>query len=217
MCCRQLLRALCEMLCTARLHAMLWLLMPYVFFHLWWRSRKQPEYLEHIGERFGRYRSDCYKPVIWIHTVSVGETRAAVTLVHSLRERYPDHQILLTHTTPTGRAASEQLYGDDVFVCICPMTTPLPCDVFCATFGRASACCWKPRSGSTLSTLATLNQFHCCCSMRDFRKNLRQVMRVFPHSLALDCMSCISLRRKPKMMLFASPAWAIVPCRDGQS
>ncbi|MDR0480334.1 MAG: hypothetical protein LBG66_00445, partial [Gallionellaceae bacterium] len=33
----------------------LWLLLPYVFFHLLWRARKQPEYLRHIGERFGRY------------------------------------------------------------------------------------------------------------------------------------------------------------------
>ena len=92
----------------------LWLLLPYVLFHLLWRARKQREYLQHIGERFGRYEAGTDKPAIWLHTVSVGETRAAATLVQQLRERYPDHRILLTHTTPTGRAASEQLYGDDV-------------------------------------------------------------------------------------------------------
>ena len=32
---------------------LLWLLLPYTFFHLQWRARKQPEYLKHIGERFG--------------------------------------------------------------------------------------------------------------------------------------------------------------------
>ncbi|MFA7299168.1 MAG: glycosyltransferase N-terminal domain-containing protein, partial [Sideroxydans sp.] len=88
---------------------LLWLLLPYALLHLWWRSRKQPEYLQHIGERFGRYDVTTDKPVLWLHTVSVGETRATVTLVQQLREHYPDHQILLTHTTPTGRAASNQL------------------------------------------------------------------------------------------------------------
>src|SRR5512147_808508 len=81
--------------------ALLWLLLPYAFFHLWWRSRKQPEYLHHIGERFGRYKVRCDKPVIWLHTVSVGETRAAATLVRSLRERYPEYQLFFTHTATT--------------------------------------------------------------------------------------------------------------------
>ncbi len=88
--------------------------MPYVFFHLIRRSFKQPEYLHHIGERFGFYPQFGSKPIIWLHTVSVGETRAAASLVQQLRMEYPSHRLLLTHTTPTGRAASEQLFGDDV-------------------------------------------------------------------------------------------------------
>ena len=84
----------------------LWLLLPYIFFHLLWRARKQPEYLRHVGERFGSYAAHSNKPVIWLHTVSVGETRAAASLVQRLRESYPQHQLLLTHTTSTGRAAS---------------------------------------------------------------------------------------------------------------
>src|SRR5512135_2928611 len=93
---------------------LLWLLLPYAFFHLLARGRKQPAYLRHIGERFGSCSLTIDKPVIWLHTVSVGETRAAASLVQRLRQAYPDHQLLLTHTTPTGRAASEQLFGDDV-------------------------------------------------------------------------------------------------------
>ncbi|TXT25196.1 MAG: 3-deoxy-D-manno-octulosonic-acid transferase [Gallionellaceae bacterium] len=92
----------------------LWLLLPYVFFHLLWRARKQPEYLRHIGERFGFYGTRGNQPIIWLHAVSVGETRAAASLVRRLRESYPQHQLLLTHTTPTGRAAGEQLYGSGV-------------------------------------------------------------------------------------------------------
>lgn len=133
---------------------LIWLLLPYVFFHLWWRSRKQPEYLQHIGERFGRYKMGCDKPVIWIHTVSVGETRATVTLVQSLRANYPDHQILLTHTTPTGRAASEQLYGDDVIRVYLPYDYPFAVKRFLRHF--------RPRVGVLLETEIWFNLIHAC-------------------------------------------------------
>jgi len=74
----------------------LYLLLPYVIFHLLWRARRQPEYLSHWGERFGRYATRSMRPVIWLHTVSVGETRAAAPLVKALQASYPEHQILLT-------------------------------------------------------------------------------------------------------------------------
>ena len=94
-------------------------LLPYVWLHLFLRSRKQPEYLEHLGERFGRYPSPRPSPqggegVIWLHAVSVGETRAAAPIVAALKARYPGHRILLTHMTPTGRRTSEELFGDGV-------------------------------------------------------------------------------------------------------
>ncbi len=134
--------------------ALLWLLLPYVFFHLWWRSRKQPEYLDHVAERFGRYTVRANKPVIWLHTVSVGETRAAATLVHSLRTRYPQHQILLTHTTPTGRAASEQLYGDEVMRVYLPYDYPFAVQKFLDHF--------KPQVGVLLETEVWFNLIHQC-------------------------------------------------------
>ncbi|MDT3737604.1 MAG: lipid IV(A) 3-deoxy-D-manno-octulosonic acid transferase [Denitratisoma sp.] len=90
-------------------------LLPYVWLHLWLRSRKQPEYLQHVGERFGRYPfSPRGEGVIWLHAVSVGETRAAAPVVAALKARYPGHRILLTHMTPTGRRTSEELFGDGV-------------------------------------------------------------------------------------------------------
>jgi 3-deoxy-D-manno-octulosonic-acid transferase len=101
------------------------LLLPWAVIHLLWRSRRQPEYLKHWGERFARYRtrpSDV--PTIWLHAVSVGETRAAQPLVSALRQRYPDHRILFTHMTPTGRATSESLYGDSVERIYLPYDTP---------------------------------------------------------------------------------------------
>lgn len=63
-------------------------------------------------------------PLIWLHCVSVGETRAAAPLVHELQKHHPDHRILLTHATPTGRAAGEQLFGDSVSRCYLPYDMP---------------------------------------------------------------------------------------------
>ncbi len=102
----------------------LWLLLPYIFLHLLWRARKQPEYLSHVGERFGFYPERGDQPIIWLHAVSVGETRATQSLVARLRARYPHHRILLTHATPTGRATSEQLYGDRVSCAYLPYDYP---------------------------------------------------------------------------------------------
>ena len=135
--------------------ALIWLVLPYIFFHLLWRARKQPEYLKHIAERFGFYGAHSDKPVIWLHTVSVGETRAAASLVKRLRESYPDHQLLLTHTTPTGRAASEQLYGDDVLRVYLPYDYPFAVRRFLNHF--------RPRVGVLLETEIWFNLIHVCC------------------------------------------------------
>jgi 3-deoxy-D-manno-octulosonic-acid transferase len=132
----------------------LWLLLPYIFFHLLWRGRRQREYLHHIGERFGFYPLCSDKPVIWLHTVSVGETRAAASLVKRLREEYPGHQLLLTHTTPTGRAASNQLYGNDVLRVYLPYDYPFAVRRFLRHF--------KPQLGILLETEIWFNLIHTC-------------------------------------------------------
>ena len=99
-------------------------LLPWAILHLLWRSLKQPEYLRHWGERFGLFRAALPGPTIWLHAVSVGETRAAQPLVEALRERHPQHRILFTHMTPTGRATSEALYCDKVDRIYLPYDTP---------------------------------------------------------------------------------------------
>ena len=43
------------------------------------------------------------REVIWVHAVSVGETRAVAPLVKTLRERRPGAVLLLSHVTETGR------------------------------------------------------------------------------------------------------------------
>lgn len=81
---------------------------------LLWRGLKQPEYRQHVGERYGFYKQTVHAPVIWVHCVSVGETRATQPLINALLAQYPQHQILITHGTPTGRDTSSQLYKADI-------------------------------------------------------------------------------------------------------
>ena len=91
---------------------LLTLMVPLALLRLWWRGRKQPGYRQHIAERFGYINIPAGGPIIWLHAVSVGETRAAEPLVHALLAQYPNHRVLLTHMTPTGRATSTALYKD---------------------------------------------------------------------------------------------------------
>ena len=105
---------------------LLYLLLPFTPLKLLWRGRKQAEYLAHWQERYGFYRQTVQQPLIWLHCVSVGETRAAEPLVNALINQYPQHQILLSHTTPTGHATSQQLFGNRI------QSVYLPFDVPCA-------------------------------------------------------------------------------------
>lgn len=81
---------------------------------LLWRSLKQPEYRQHWTERYGFYKSISSAPVIWIHCVSVGETRATQPLIQALLAAYPQHTLLITHGTPTGRDTSSQLFAREI-------------------------------------------------------------------------------------------------------
>lgn len=94
------------------LYSLLWLLvLPLAFLHLLWRARRQPEYLRHWRERLGWVKPWRGGARLWLHAVSVGETRAAAPLITAWRIRHPDCAILLTHTTPTGRATGLELFG----------------------------------------------------------------------------------------------------------
>ena len=103
---------------------LLYLLLPLVPIKLIWRGIRQPEYLRHWGERFGFFSQPAKQPLIWLHCVSVGETRAAEPLVRALMAQYPQHHILLTHGTPTGRATGKALFGDTVQQAYLPYDLP---------------------------------------------------------------------------------------------
>jgi 3-deoxy-D-manno-octulosonic-acid transferase len=88
----------------------LWhVLIPFVLLRLLWCSRKNSDYLKHVRERFGFYGTKpSLRKAVWIHAVSVGETRATQALVESLLKQ--GQTILLTHMTPTGRKTGAELY-----------------------------------------------------------------------------------------------------------
>ncbi|SFD64349.1 3-deoxy-D-manno-octulosonic-acid transferase [Massilia yuzhufengensis] len=89
-----------------------WLALPLVLARLWWRGRKEPGYRAHWAERLGfPDAAPSTRLTLWVHAVSVGETRAAEPLVEALLLAYPDSRILLTHMTPTGRATGAALFG----------------------------------------------------------------------------------------------------------
>jgi 3-deoxy-D-manno-octulosonic-acid transferase len=92
-------------------------LLPLALARLWWRGRREPLYRTHLGERLGLYRNapsrgDDAAPLVWVHAVSLGETRAAAPLLDALRQAYPGMRMLLTHMTASGREAGHGLLRD---------------------------------------------------------------------------------------------------------
>jgi 3-deoxy-D-manno-octulosonic-acid transferase len=61
---------------------------------------------------------------VWVHAVSLGETRAAAALVDALRRRVPGVRLLLTHGTATGREAGQSLLHSGDHQCWLPYDTP---------------------------------------------------------------------------------------------
>ena len=85
------------------------LLTPFYLLRLWRRGAQEALYRHALDERLGFYRTATEPGRLWIHAVSLGETRAASALITALRERDPGLRFLLTHSTATGREAGQAL------------------------------------------------------------------------------------------------------------
>ncbi len=88
---------------------LMWCLQPFLRLKLRRRAHAEPGYAQAVPERFGHYTQPADEGRVWIHAVSLGETRAAALLLAALRERHPDLRLLLTHGTATGRAEGQRL------------------------------------------------------------------------------------------------------------
>lgn len=65
------------------------------------------------AERFGRYGSASpLRNPVWVHAVSLGETRAAEPFIRALLAR--GQHVLLTHMTATGREQGRQAFADAI-------------------------------------------------------------------------------------------------------
>jgi 3-deoxy-D-manno-octulosonic-acid transferase len=67
------------------------------------RAKHEPDYGLNVAQRFGLYEGSLPTGgFVWLHAVSLGETRAAALLLPALRESMPGMRLVLTHSTATG-------------------------------------------------------------------------------------------------------------------
>ena len=103
---------------------LMWVLSPLLWLKLHLRARREPVYGQAIAERFGYYSQDASSGALWIHAVSLGETRAIRSLIKALRLAYPDLRLLLTHGTATGRSEGVNLLREGDVQAWLPWDTP---------------------------------------------------------------------------------------------
>jgi 3-deoxy-D-manno-octulosonic-acid transferase len=129
--------------------AAMWALQPLLRRKLQRRGREETGYLHAVEERFGHYtqppsQSSIEVGYVWVHAVSLGETRAAAVLLQALRAAQPGIRILLTHGTATGRAQGVSLLQEGDVQVWQPWDTPAVVQRFLKQF--------KPRLGIILET-----------------------------------------------------------------
>lgn len=99
-------------------------LIPFMVLRLLWRGIKEPPYRQRIYERFAFFKG-FNKKSIWIHAVSLGESIAVTPLIEVLMEKYPQYQMVVTTTTPTGSQHIQKTFNDQVFHVYAPYDAPV--------------------------------------------------------------------------------------------
>ena len=94
-----------------------------------WRVATTEKYREGLRERLGRVSerlrqlASDYKPVIWLHAVSVGEVLAVSRLVEEIGSAFPEYRLLVSTTTRTGQGLARERFGAER-VFYCPLDLP---------------------------------------------------------------------------------------------
>ena len=95
------------------------LLLPVIVYHVY-RSvsrGRPPAFAERFGFISEKERAALRnRPVLWLHAVSVGESIAARPLLKALREHYPDHAVVVSNTTETGRGIAAAFPEKDLCI-----------------------------------------------------------------------------------------------------
>jgi 3-deoxy-D-manno-octulosonic-acid transferase len=164
---------------------LMWAAQPFLRRKLRRRGQAEAGYLEAVDERFGFYTqpAEGRSELVWVHAVSLGETRTAGILLAALRERWPGLRVLLTHGTATGRAEGASLLRDgDVQV-----WQPWDSEAAVARFFTH----FKPRLGLLMETEVWPNSVACAqargvplalVNARLSAKSLQQAARIAPLS-----------------------------------
>lgn len=103
---------------------LLYLIQPFVWLKLLWRSRKAPAYRQRWLERYGFCKNKVKPNGILVHAVSVGETIAAIPLIKALQQKYPQLPITVTTMTPTGSERVKTLLKESVSHVYLPYDLP---------------------------------------------------------------------------------------------
>lgn len=103
---------------------LLYLLTPLVLLRLVWRGFELRDYWHRWGERFGFVTAAREPVAVWVHAVSVGESLAAMPLIHALIDRHGERRVLVTTTTPTGSARVRAQLGERVLHSYAPYDLP---------------------------------------------------------------------------------------------
>jgi 3-deoxy-D-manno-octulosonic-acid transferase len=71
------------------------------------------KYVTGLGQRLGKLPQidSNNHSIIWLHCVSVGEVRAAQSLVRALLERFPSSRLVVSTTTVTGQKVAHEIFG----------------------------------------------------------------------------------------------------------
>jgi 3-deoxy-D-manno-octulosonic-acid transferase len=134
-----------------------WLLyaaLPWILARLWWRGRREPGYREALAERFGFSTLQPKPKLFWLHAVSVGEARACAPLVRALQREHPDHDVLVTCLTASGRETVKQVFGESVLLAYLPYDYPRAVQRFLEHF--------RPRLGVLVETEIWPNLMQAC-------------------------------------------------------
>ncbi|MDO4795348.1 MAG: 3-deoxy-D-manno-octulosonic acid transferase [Brachymonas sp.] len=128
-----------------------WLAQPLLRRKLRRRSAAEPLYLHAVHQRFARYTPQEQQQAqshagqwLWVHAVSLGETRAAAILIQALRQMQPDLRLLLTHGTATGWQTGSTLLRDGDMQVWLPWDERGAVQRFVQTF--------RPRAGLVMET-----------------------------------------------------------------
>ncbi len=149
---RERRRSLIESPVRALYSGVLRMLVPAFLLRCWWRGRAEPTYRLALPERFGHYAGKAPNGMVWLHAVSLGETRAAAALVDALRVQLPTMGLLLTHGTATGRDAGRSLLRERDQQAWLPLDTPGAVQRFFTHF--------KPSVGVLMETELWPNLLH---------------------------------------------------------